>query len=1077
MRFGILGPVDVRLADGSPVAVGGPRVRALLALLLLDAGRTVGDDRLLDGLYGTEPPAGAANALQSQISRLRRALRPGGDGRDLVERLPGGYRIAVAPEDVDAHRFERAAENGRRALARGDLPRAADLLREALALWRGPALADLTGPPDLAGSPALRAQAERLTELRLAAVEDRVAADLAVRPDAALVAELRELVAAHPLRERLSAQLIHALHACGRRRDALAAFDDARRRLVEELGIEPSAELAAAQLAVLRSEPPAAPAPPEPRRAGLPAQLTSFVGRGTELDRVVALLDSARLVTLTGPGGSGKTRLAVEAAARLPGTVRFVELGRVESAAALPQAIARSLGLRDTALLPPPVPGAAAPPPDLAGRLVAALADRHLLLVLDNCEHVIEAAAALTARLLDACPGLRVLATSREPLGITGETLCPVPPLALPPPGTPAADALRYPAVRLFADRAAAVRPGFAVDGRTAEDVLHVCRSLDGLPLAIELAAARLRALPVAEVAARLDDRFRLLSRGSRTAEPRHRTLRAVVEWSWDLLDDAERRLARRLTVFADGITVEAAAQVCGVPEAEALDVLSGLVDKSLLETTGEDTPRFRMLATVRAFCAERLAETDEGAPARRAHAGHYLGRVLAAAPRLREAGQLDWLRRLDADHDNLLTALRWAVRAGEKELALRMLSGLSAYWWLRGRRVEGGAVARDLLESVGAEPPPGLEEEYVLGALVAATAPSGLVPGRLAEAERLASGLAGPLRHPFLLVLWGRFAGVPGERAPWTFPLESLAAGPDPWVRALMHTGLGYRRLVEGDVAGSERGFTAGLDGFRSVGERWGMAVALSELGTLAAWRGEWRAATAMADEALGLFGALDAAEDMADVLCGRADGRVRSGDLAGAQADCDRAAALARRAGSPEQLALAHLGLGEVARQRGDLAGARAQYETGLRHCPTGWFSAEEARARLHIALGRLAETERDAEPARHHHARALATLAGDGPLSGPSALLVAPTAVEALAGLALLDGDPTRAARLLGTARVLRGTTRAADPDVARVAATARDRLGTPGYERAYRQAAAVPRTRALALLAGLTAQRAA
>ncbi|RCV49573.1 BTAD domain-containing putative transcriptional regulator [Marinitenerispora sediminis] len=1076
MRFGILGPVDVRLADGSPLAVGGPRVRALLALLLLDAGRPVGTDRLLDGLYGAEPPAAAANALQSQVSRLRRALRPVSGGRELVERLPGGYRIAVAPEDVDAHRFERLAARGRHALASGDPRRAAALLREALALWRGPALADLAGMAGTAsGAPHVDAHAARLAELRLATVEDRVEADLALEPHGALVAELRELVAAHPLRERPAAQLVRALHARGRRAEALAVYREARRRLVDELGIEPSAELAAAQLAVLRAEP--APAPPAPRRSVLPAQLTSFVGRDTELERVVALLETARLVTLTGPGGSGKTRLAVEAAARRPVDVCFVELGRVESPDVVPQAVAAALGLRDAALLPPLVTGGPPPPADAAERLAAALAERRLLLVLDNCEHVVVAAARLAGRLLGTCPALRVLATSREPLGITGETLCPVPPLALPPPGVPAAEAPRFPAVRLFAERAAAVRPGFTVNGGSAEAVLHICRALDGLPLAIELAAARLRSLPVGEVAARLDDRFQLLSRGSRTAEPRHRTLRAVVEWSWDLLDDAERRLARRLTVFAGGATVEQAARVCGVSEAEAVDLLTGLADKSLVEAAGDDPQRFRMLATVRAFCAERLADAGEVERTRRAHALYHRGRVLAAAPRLRGSGQLEWLRRLDAEHDDILAALRWAVRAGEREFALEMLAALTSYWWLRGRRVEGAAVARDLLKDLAAEPPAGLEEEYALCALVAATAPSDLLPDRAVDEERLAGGLSGPLRHPFLLVLWGRFAGVPGERGPRMIALERFATDRDPWVQALVRTGLAYRRLAEGRVAESEREFAAGLEGFRSVGERWGMAIALSELGTLAAWRGDWAAASAMAAEALELFGALDAAEDMADVLCQRAAGRLRAGDLAGARSDGERAAELARRAGSPEQLALAHLGLGEVARQHGDLAGARLRFETALRDCPTGWFSAEDARTRLHIALGRIAELEGDAARARDHHGAVLAALAPTGPLAGPNALLVAPTAVEALAGVALLRGDGRQAARLLGTGRVLRGCAVAADPDVGRVTAAARALVGDTAFEHAHRTAAELTREQALAVLAELTARHGA
>jgi DNA-binding SARP family transcriptional activator len=444
MRFGILGPTQVWHADGREVTVGGRRLRALLALLLLDAGKVVTAERLIDGLYGGNPPGDAANALQSQVSRPRQLLRdqdrPGGP----VESHPAGYRLAVQPDEVDARRFERLAAQGRRALAAGEAPRAAALLREALGLWRGPALADLEGLP------FAQAQAVRLEELRVGAVEDRVEAELTLGGQPTLVAELEQLVAAYPLRERLRGQLMRALYAAGRQAEALAAFEEARRTLAEELGADPSAELAAVHLAVLRADPAlAGPAGREaaaglgrqaaPRR--LPAQLTSFVGRAEEVGRVGKLLGEARLVTLTGPGGAGKTRLAIEAAGREPDEVCFVDLAPLGRGADVAPATLAALGLRDAGLLAPRAPDGGGPPPDVTWRLVAALADRRMLLLLDNCEHVVEAAARLSHRLLEACPTLRILATSREALGITGEALWPVPPLALPPPGTAPAEA------------------------------------------------------------------------------------------------------------------------------------------------------------------------------------------------------------------------------------------------------------------------------------------------------------------------------------------------------------------------------------------------------------------------------------------------------------------------------------------------------------------------------------------------------------------------------------------------------------------------------------------------------------
>ncbi|MER5646556.1 BTAD domain-containing putative transcriptional regulator [Streptosporangium sp. NPDC002524] len=698
MRFDILGPTRIRLDGGRVVVVGGQGMRALLVMLLLDAGRVVITERLIGGLYGDDPPASAANALQSQVSRLRRALGV----QEMVEFHPAGYRLAADPGTVDAHRFERLAAEGRRAVASGEHGRAVELLGEALSLWRGPALADV------AEAPFAQAPSARLERLRLDCVEDRVQAELELGRHRELVAELQELTAAHPFRERLYGQLMRALYGSGRQAEALEVYEGARRILGEEFGVDPSAELAAVHLAVLRADPAltgaltgastgvaADGAGPGPVRSGLWAPLTSFVGRESEMSRLRALLGEARLVTLVGPGGAGKTRLAGEVAARERGDVCFVELAPVLGEGEAAQAVLGALGARDAGLLP----ARGRPVPAPLDRLVAVLADRPVLLVLDNCEHLVAEVAELADRLLAVCPGLRVLVTSREALGITGEVLHPVAPLPVPRTGTAAGEALTYPAVRLFADRAAAVRPGFRVDDANVEQVLGICHALDGLPLALELAAARLRSLPVAEVASRLDDRFRLLSRGSRTALPRHQTLRAVVAWSWDLLDDDERSLAGRLTVFVGGATLEAAGRVCGLREDEAVDLLSSLAEKSLVERVGE---RYRMLETIRAYCAERLAETGETEARREAHAAYYADLAATADSHLRDAGQLEWLRRLDEERDDLHAALRWAVDTGRIARGLRLLAGLAMYWWLRGRRSEGAALAADLLAAIG---------------------------------------------------------------------------------------------------------------------------------------------------------------------------------------------------------------------------------------------------------------------------------------------------------------------------------------------------------------------------------------
>ncbi|WP_326796776.1 AAA family ATPase [Streptomyces sp. NBC_01808] len=658
-RIGVLGPLEVAVG-GVPVEIAGGRLRALLVRLALDPGRYVGTALLADGLWGDDAPADPGNALQSLVSRLRRAL-----GRaDVLAYGPAGYRLALPPEAVDAVRFERQAHAGREALAAGDAVAARRLLEEALALWRGPALADV------ADAPFAAAPAHRLEELRLEATEDRIEAGLAeggpggARPGAA-VPELEALTVAHPLRERPRALLMRALYATGRQPEALGAYEEYRALLAEELGADPSEALRELHVAVLRGEAPgrrggggpigtrrggegdpygtkpagasgsygtrpgatggpyrtkpdpstgpgAPGAPPPPVRTSLRAALTSFVGRDDELRRVRALLGGSRLVTLTGPGGAGKTRLATTAAEALlgdsPGGVWLVELAPVTGGDDVPFAVLGALGQRETAVLD----NRHLPPRDVLTRLTDTLAAAPTTLVLDNCEHVVSAAVHLADHLLRRCPELRVLATSREPLGIDGEALCPVPPPSLPPQDTHDArdgrdEQATGAAVRLFADRARAARPDFAVGPANAAAVAEICRRLDGLPLAIELAAARLRSLPVEQVAARLDNRFRLLTTGSRTALPRHRTLQAVVAWSWELLGDEERRLAEWLSVFPGGATPESVAGVCGMDVVTALDLLAALADKSLLQITeapqGANAepsagPRYRMLET-----------------------------------------------------------------------------------------------------------------------------------------------------------------------------------------------------------------------------------------------------------------------------------------------------------------------------------------------------------------------------------------------------------------------------------------------------------------------------------------------
>ncbi|MBA2897501.1 BTAD domain-containing putative transcriptional regulator [Nonomuraea soli] len=973
MDFGILGPLVVRSADGTEIAVGGPRPRALLTMLLLNAGRVVSLEQLIDWQYGDAPPAGAANAVQAQVSRLRRHLP--------VEFDAVGYRLAVPAESVDVHRFEALAGEGRRLLASGHPAPAAATLREGLALWRGPALPDL---------PFGQSQVARLEELRLSALEDLAEAELLLPagdaqtrgPGGASVAALQELVEAHPLRERLVALLMRALRAAGRQAEALAAFDAARRRLADELGADPSPELTELNLAILRADRPAP-------RPGVAAPLTSFVGRAAEL-RLLAT--GARLTTLVGPGGVGKTRLATEFAAREPGEVCFVDLSPVTDEAGVAPAVLGALGVRESGLQPVGDP---------ADRLAIALADRDLLLVADNCEQVVVAVARLMRRLLGECQGLRVLVTSREALGLTGETLVPLAPLPAPPlpasPGQGAAEAAAYPSVRLFADRAAAVRPGFELTDANAAAVTAICATLDGLPLAIELAAARLRTFPVEEIAARLaaDGRFRLLSRGDRTAAARHQTLTAVVGWSWDLLTPDEQEQAARFSIFAGGATLEAAEEICG-------DV-TDLVDKSLVVIDGG---RYRMMETIRLYCAAH--QPPEVAAE---HAAYYLELARRADDHLRGAEQLEWLAALTADHANLMAALRHDPRTGRQ-----MISALAAYWWLSGRRSEAGELAAGLLEEQ-----PGQEEDYV--SCVVHAVPR-VEPSHWERAAAIIRGARTPFRHPFVVAMFGMLAG------PFDSDNHTLLDS-EPWTRALNRLGRALLQAMGGDPAGAERELEAVLAAFRTLGERWGVAQGLDGLAMVATWRGQWRRARELRGEALVLLEELGALEECGDILVRRAEALVREGDLKGAADDYRRADELFRKAGQPGR---STLGLGELARLEGRLDEAGALLERALEEAGQGGFVVEGAQARALTALGRLARARGDApDEARAFHERAVG-LARRSPLACDLA-----DAVEGLAGAV----PPDDAALLLGVAVALRGTAAVGDPDVARTAEAVRDR----------------------------------
>ncbi|MGW7427998.1 AfsR/SARP family transcriptional regulator [Streptomyces sp. NPDC054861] len=1188
MRFGVLGPLAVWDGEGREVRVPEAKVRALLADLLAHDGGPVSADRLIHDLWGDAPPGKPSGALHAKVSQLRRVI-----GRDRVVRQPPGYRLRLDDGDeVDAVRFHALVTEARP--LRDPRARAA-LLTEALELWRGPAYADF------ADGLFVRGAAQRLAEQRLSVREEQAEARLEAGDHALLAGELADLVALHPLRERLRAAQMRALYAAGRQSEALASYEELRIRLAGELGVDPSPELAALHGAVLRQEPglsagayaygapaggpagPAHPAPAQgttpgphagvtgalpltspaagarsgtvaphavgarfgspaagslsgagtlpaagassgaaaagtppaaapPSHSNLPVPLTPLVGRRRALTDLSRLLADARLVTLTGPGGVGKTRLAVAAATaerdgdragELADGTWLVEFSGIRSGtpADLAQVVAATLGIRDDA--PRPLPGTGTGTPSLPHRLAAALRDRRTLLVLDNCEHVVDSAAELTELLLRTAPGLRVLATGQEPLGLAGEAMFLVEPL-------PPADA-----VRMFMERAAAATPGFPRDPDAQDEperraVAEICRRLDGIPLALELAATRVRALGVRELAARLNDRFRVLTLGQRGAPARQQTLRAVIDWSWELLSAPERIVLRRLAAHSDGCDLAAAEAVCagdGVARDEVLDLVTRLVDRSLVVVAeGPTGPRYRLLESVAAYATERLHEMEDLTAVRDRHLRHYRALAEQAEPRLRGAGQRPWLARLDAEAGNLRSALDEAVRragAGQPEEAVRLVTALAWWWLLRGRLTEArrslGAVlaatagAPDRTDPASARPaaprspaaagpadscspvssgpsgsrspaPAGATELALLHAAFAlltgdhaAAATTADGRGLTATAAPTADTIPDPVRRARALWLcaYGLFsAGDPvGGDELNTRALTLFTTAEDMWGTA---AALGLRAtlaLVRGDLAGLGRDGLRSALIFRELGDRWGELQTVSPLAALAEIKGAYEDAERRQHEGLRMAREWGLEAEVSARLSGL-------GRLALLARDWDRARDLharARRIAAEQGYKYgeihSEMGLALGARRSGDLDGAEA-YLLNIRDGYAD-VSSQAGDHLLLAELGFVAELRGDARGAASHH---LAGLEIARALGEPRALALS---LEGLAGAAALPGHAPaadHAAVLLGAASAARRRAGAPLPpaeraDVDRVTAAARAVLGAAAFAEAY------------------------
>lgn len=1051
----LLGVISASTPAGQ-VTISGYKQQALLAMLALVAPKPVSDDRLIDQLWGDEPPGNPANALQAQVSHLRRVL-----GREVVARESSGYSLRVEPADVDALKLDQLVRLGREAVAAGEQQAASALFEEAVALVRGPPLEELIDQGGFAQDAATW-----LNSLVLDAHEGLVETSLAVGRHAEVVKTLRALVAEHPLRERFHAQLVVALYRCGRQSEALRAYGHVREVLAEELGLDPGPELQALERAVL-SHDPALAAPvrlsPGVSSVALPMPLTSFVGRHAELAGLLAAIDGSRLVTIVGPAGVGKTRLVLETAAKLATTreVWYVELAPVIDGVAVPEAVASSVGARDDTAA-----DSETTPRRPNERTIGRLRDRGVVLILDNCEHVIDAVASCARTLLAGCPSLTIVATSREPLALDGELQ-----LALDPLG-------EDDAVRLFTDRARSVQPLFQ-GGHSSGDLLELCRKLDGLPLAIELAAARAKTLPVPEITRRLEHRFELLKSANRHLSSRHRALSAAIDASYELLFEDERRAFRTLAVFAGGVTVDAAQEVCGP---DALDILTGLVDRSMVvaDTSGREA-RFRMLESLREYGLERLRDAAELDEAVDAHAQWCTALAERADVEVRRPDQLRWLDRLDAEHDNLRAALSH-LSIADPARGLRLIGALIVPWFARNRRQEARHWAEACLAATADAPPT---------VLALALAGVGFVPesggwtGQRGELEsELALAQSRQRRaiklcttagdevllarcQVFLLSTLARTAAariaVDAQEMSKLVAdaLEVFERVDDHYLACLTHTLEAIWCLVAGDVGEAASAVESARTHAGRSGDGWSASNVEWLDGMLLDIAGDARGAYRHVEQSLRRFDELGTSHvviGQAESLAHLADRmgepelaaqwrtfvQTRSGASAGNTYDGSVLAAMSNQAGLD-------------ARRAGDFERAKQAHLEALAWW--GEIGVTLGSAFTASCLGFLESERGDPVAAAHHHARAL----DEAATLGDAAAMA--LAFEGAAST-FADGKAGWAAEVLGAARALHNTPETHRADVTAIEKRARAELGDDAFDAAVARGAAWNRADAVA-----------
>jgi predicted ATPase/DNA-binding SARP family transcriptional activator len=1016
----LFGELEV-IQAGQTLHVRGAKQRALLALLALSRGNPISSDRLIDQLWGDEQTAKATNALQAQIVALRRTL-----GASAVVTSAAGYALDISADDVDTAQFEALVAEGCRLSVAGELGPASVVLADALQLRRGEPLAEFAYAGFADG------QRGHLNELTLVASESRVEADLGLGRHNELVGELEALCREHPLRERLWELLMLALYRAGRQAEALSAYQEIRDRLVDDLGIDPGAGLREMQTRIIVQDPTLggeqhlhAPAPLAAAPAGnLPEALSSFLGRDRELEQLAEAVRSKRLVTLIGPGGVGKTRLAVETAAQLreehPGGAWLIELADITDPEGVAPAAAAALGAPGLA------PRDTQPAESTTERIVRYLAGRSLVVVLDNCEHLIDKAAALAHTLLAAVPGLRLIATSREPLAVPGEFLAPI--AGLEPQA----------AAGLFVDRAHAVLPGFEPAGTDRAVIDGICRRLDGLPLAIELAAARLRALPLATLAERLDDRFALLTRGARTALPRQQTLRAVVDWSHDLLFDDERRLFRRLSVFVGGCELEAVEAICvddELPSTDILDILSRLVDKSLVTAPASGETRFTQLQTLWQYATNRLEDSGEADTVRARHAAYYRQFAENSNQRLRGAEGPAWSARLNRELGNLKTALDWHLATGDIDAALSMVSGMAWLWFVDTNFAEG---ARWLASALGADGKRraelqatahvwhgycvGMSSSPAVGAVECEAAIEVLRPGgdRIRLAEALLLGASVLVRtHQYdrsLEALREARALLESAERGWhpaadDVPETRMRLGPRElgWLLGTHDMLLSWNLASFGRLDEAEAAALSSIERFDAAGEVLLVVNALNALAGVAAAKGDYEGASVAYEALLERCRATSQHPYLPFCLVALATVRARAGDAAAADQLYQEAIGCCY---NPWLAADAMVGQAAVARHLGDLARARGLLDTAADRYRDADLPAGQTRVLAGLAWWALGADQPDAAAGF-----ALDAVKAAEAVADPETQLLADSALAA--ATAIVDPTPLNAERFLALA----------------------------------------------------------